>query len=252
MAATFAHGAEPRVRRRRVGRHRGWRRPRAWQASQSARRRGADDRLAEQCRPRHPCALYAAHAPRRQRLGPHPLRARPETGRRRRGAARARRLVAMGSLRLQNGVPDAAGMAGLDGRDLLQAARVSHLRFRDAAARSRFHRAIGPHAGAGRPRADGNPGDAPSAARRRLAAAIAAAAPPGRRAAGTGRHGKTSGPVPGISRNTVHEYVRRLHAQFGASSRGQLLTQLARQLHSLEASGARQSADCWYFRQAAS
>lgn len=52
----------------------------------------------------------------------------------------------------------------------------------------------------------------------------------------------------GISRNTVHEYVRRLFARFGVSSRGQLLVRAARQLHALEASASK-ATDYWFYQQ---
>lgn len=55
-----------------------------------------------------------------------------------------------------------------------------------------------------------------------------------------------------ITRSTAHEYVRRLYELFAVSSRGQLLTRLARQLHASELAEDFPSADCWYFRQTVS
>jgi DNA-binding CsgD family transcriptional regulator len=53
-----------------------------------------------------------------------------------------------------------------------------------------------------------------------------------------------------ISRNTVHEYVRRLFERYGISSRGELLVRAARQLHALEIATPDAAGDSWYFQRA--
>lgn len=58
----------------------------------------------------------------------------------------------------------------------------------------------------------------------------------------------------GITRNTVHEYVRRLFGRFGVSSRSELMVRAARQLHSLAiTSNSREPPEqiSWYYRAAA-
>ena len=54
----------------------------------------------------------------------------------------------------------------------------------------------------------------------------------------------------GITRSTVHEYVRRLFERFGVSSRGQLLVQAARRLHAFELSSRSSEENCWFFQSA--
>ena len=52
-----------------------------------------------------------------------------------------------------------------------------------------------------------------------------------------------------ISRNTVHEYVRRLYARFGVSNRGALMSRVSRHLHALEFAAGDRGSDYWFFQQ---
>lgn len=52
-----------------------------------------------------------------------------------------------------------------------------------------------------------------------------------------------------ISRNTVHEYVRRLYTRFGVTNRGALLARISRHLHALEFAAGDHGSDYWYFQQ---
>lgn len=54
----------------------------------------------------------------------------------------------------------------------------------------------------------------------------------------------------GISRSTVHEYIRRLFGRFGVGSRGALLARVARQLHAVEFADNDLGRDCWFFQLA--
>jgi DNA-binding CsgD family transcriptional regulator len=53
----------------------------------------------------------------------------------------------------------------------------------------------------------------------------------------------------GISRNTVHEYVRRLFERFGVSGRGALVARVGRHLHAVELAQSMAGLDYWYFEQ---
>lgn len=53
----------------------------------------------------------------------------------------------------------------------------------------------------------------------------------------------------GISRNTVHEYVRRLFARYGVSSRGELLVRCARQIHAYHVSRELKGQLHWTFER---
>jgi DNA-binding CsgD family transcriptional regulator len=57
--------------------------------------------------------------------------------------------------------------------------------------------------------------------------------------------------VLGISRNTVHEYIRRLYGRLGVSGRGALLARVARLLHALEFADGNLENNLWFFQQAA-
>jgi DNA-binding NarL/FixJ family response regulator len=52
-----------------------------------------------------------------------------------------------------------------------------------------------------------------------------------------------------LSRNTVHEYVRRLLERYGVSSRGELLVKIARQLHASAASGIECDVSSVYYQR---
>ncbi|HMP07351.1 MAG TPA: LuxR C-terminal-related transcriptional regulator [Lacipirellulaceae bacterium] len=53
----------------------------------------------------------------------------------------------------------------------------------------------------------------------------------------------------GISRNTVHEYVRRLFARYGVASRSELLVRAARQLHALALASPTAEEGSWFFQR---
>jgi len=52
----------------------------------------------------------------------------------------------------------------------------------------------------------------------------------------------------GITRNTVHEHVRRLFERYGVASRGELLVRAARQLHALDLAAVNAD-DFWFYQQ---